>query len=536
MKLVDLNDLKDVFHKKKIALTIGNFDGVHSGHKFLLDNFIQYSNQRDLVPVVITFSPHPAVFLSKNQNYLLTLNVEKIKYLREIGIENLYIINFNDEIRQMKGEDFIYKLLDHLKHVDTIYVGHDFSLGANKSFSFNDLNTRFNGIVNCFQEKQFEIENEEVSSSRIRKALITNELKIANKLLEEAYRLKGKVIAGNQIGGKLGFPTANMSIDQDKLIPGCGVYAGNAIIDSHWYKAAINIGKRPTVDSTEKIVVEVHILDFSDDLYNSEIEIVFYDFIRSEKKFETKNDLVNQIKKDVEAIRNLDMKFSFALVGKNITKSRSPRVYKNLLQGKPIEAKLLDIDDVSKVKIVETLKKYQHVCITAPFKKTVFDMCKTDTLTQSLMAVNAIQLVKNELIGTNTDYLACKDLLMEYSSDRISNYLVIGDGAMSKVITEILNELNCKYDVFSRKLKNLDNIGQRINESNKHELMVINTCSKDYVYPITTDGEYIFWDLNYDVIEHQQLFFGKEVKYIDGLELLFEQARHALSFWNCRIS
>jgi len=288
---------------KKPVVTLGIFDGVHLGHRKLLESLVGRAKEIGGESVVITFHPHPRVVLEEGARdlmFLTTLDEKKI-LLENFGIDNLVIISFTKKFSRMKACDFVEKILVENIGTSHLVVGYDHHFGHRGEGSFNL-------IKECAVSMGFNVEKVTglktsagaISSSLIRNALISGRLSLANKWLGYDYSLRGRVVEGRRIGRDIGFPTANIKpSDRNKLIPGNGVYAVDTYIDDIKHIGMLSIGTNPTVSKGNgKISVEVNIFDFRKDIYGSEIEVVFRHRLRSEKKFRTTMDLSEQMALD----------------------------------------------------------------------------------------------------------------------------------------------------------------------------------------------------------------------------------------------
>lgn len=293
----------------KAVVTIGAFDGVHIGHKKILNRLTELSSLVNGESVLITFWPHPRFVLKKDAEPIGLLNTleEKIHLLDTYHIDHLLILNFNEEFAKLTADDFIEKIL--IKAIGTrfLVLGYDHRFGNNREGSIDYLNLykdRF-GIESIEIPKQ-EIESLTISSTLIRKALLNGDSTVANKNLGYPYLLRGFVIEGNKLGRTIGFPTANIFIeDQDKLIPKNGVYAVYVYIEGERYKGMLNIGVRPTINNDKRRTIEVHIFDFNEDIYGKTVRLELLTFMREEAKFEGLDTLILQLKKDEVTSRAL---------------------------------------------------------------------------------------------------------------------------------------------------------------------------------------------------------------------------------------
>ena len=292
--------ISDFFCNKKTIITIGTFDGVHIGHKKILEKITQHSNQNKFESIVLTFFPHPRIVLQTglDMKQLNTID-EKVSLIRDIGIDNLVIHPFDKAFSQLTAEDFVKQVLVDKFNIHKIIIGHDHRFGKNRTANIDDLISF--GEKYGFEVEQIsaeEIEEVAISSTKIRNALLEGNIKLANQYLGYNYTINGIVIKGNQLGRTIGFPTANIEIKEDyKLIPLNGVYIVKALINNQIVFGMMNIGTKPTVGGTSQSI-EVHLFDFNDDIYDKTIEISFLERIRDEQKFESIEFLKKQLSDD----------------------------------------------------------------------------------------------------------------------------------------------------------------------------------------------------------------------------------------------
>lgn len=286
--------------QNKTIVTIGTFDGVHIGHQKILKKITQIANEENYESVVLTFFPHPRMVLQQDNSIkLLNTISEKEKLFKNIGIDHLIIHPFDEEFSKLSAEDFVKKILVDQLNIQKIVIGYDHRFGKDRSANLDDL-IEF-GIKYNFEVEQIsaeEINNNAVSSTKIRNSLLDGDIETANSYLGYSYDFTGTVIKGKQLGRTIGFPTANISIEEEyKLLPKNGVYIVQTRIDSTDYFGMMNIGTRPTIDGTTQSV-EVYILDFDKEIYNTKLTVSVLKFIREEKKFESFEHLKEQIEKD----------------------------------------------------------------------------------------------------------------------------------------------------------------------------------------------------------------------------------------------
>lgn len=295
----DLNNFKAV----NPVVTIGTFDGVHLGHREVISELKRISALSDGHSVVFTFDPHPRIVLAPQEDSLRLLSTteEKINLMEEIGVDHLVIYPFTKEFSKLSYNEFIINILVGRMNISSLVVGYDHRFGQGRKGDFNSLELLSESLnFNVEQLSQLLVENKVVSSTKIRLALQTGDIIKANHFLGYRYTLTGKVIEGKQLGRKLGFPTANIEIsDRYKLVPGDGVYAVFVETGGTIYKGMLNIGIRPTVNyNADHKSIEVHIFDFEDDIYNSNITLFFVEKLRDEQKFGSIVELQEQLFND----------------------------------------------------------------------------------------------------------------------------------------------------------------------------------------------------------------------------------------------
>ena len=293
--------LIDFIKLEHAVATIGTFDGVHLGHQKILSTLISTAKLKSSPSVVITFWPHPRQVLqpdNKSLKILYTLP-ERIELLKDLGIDHLIVIPFDIAFSKTSSQDFVTKIIMEIIGANTLILGYDHRFGNNRSGSFEYLQTHADSYgLTLIEISRQDIDAVGISSSRIREAIAKGEIEEANRLLGHSFHLTGKVIQGDMIGRKIGFPTANVMLgDAHKTIPPDGVYAVWVTHADIQYKGMMNIGYRPTVNGAIHRL-EVHILDFNLDIYDQEIKITFKEKLRDERKFEGLALLMEQLQKD----------------------------------------------------------------------------------------------------------------------------------------------------------------------------------------------------------------------------------------------
>ncbi len=281
-------------------VTAGTFDGVHVGHRKIIERLKALATEKKGETVVITFEPHPRLVLFPEDNglQLLSTMAEKQQLLEDAGIDHLIIVPFTKEFSRISSNEWIHMLVENLL-LDTLVIGYDHHFGRNREGSIEQLKQYSIELeFNLVEIPAQDIDDIRVSSTKIREALKNGDVKSANTFLKYPYSFTGVVVAGDKRGREIGYPTANMKVeDPNKLIPSDGVYAVNVILDNKMHQGMLNIGFRPTVDG-KKHTIEVHIFDLEQDLYGKMMTIQLMSRIRNEIKFESIDALKMQLDKD----------------------------------------------------------------------------------------------------------------------------------------------------------------------------------------------------------------------------------------------
>lgn len=297
------------------AVALGNFDGVHQGHRQVIQPILQADvDQTDSVKTVVTFNPHPQEFFSGQPRCLLTPLDEKVLQLKEIGVGQLVLLPFDRELASLTPEQFVASILVQGLQAKFISVGQDFCFGRGRTGTAEDLKAlaAAYGInvaiatLKCFDGAR-------ISSSAIRQSLLAGEVQAAAALLGRPYTLVGQVVSGQQVGRTLGFPTANLALPQEKFLPCLGVYAVRVQVcdrlddflncEAPLLPGVMNLGHRPTIDGT-RLIPEIHLLDWNGDLYNKMLTVHLEYFLRKEQKFASLEQLKSQIHADCELARS----------------------------------------------------------------------------------------------------------------------------------------------------------------------------------------------------------------------------------------
>lgn len=297
------NSIKDLTKNKNTILTLGTFDGIHPGHLRIIDKLVSCSKEKGCRNVVITFYPHPRTVLGQDNSVkMLSTLEEKIFLLEKHGVENLLIVEFTKDFSALSAEEFIFKYLINGIGLREIVLGHDHHFGKGREGNvelLTEIGLRENFIVT--KTDAVIIDGEIVSSTKIRNALITGDLKNANKLLGRNYEFSGVVIGGDKRGRQLGYPTANIKLSsEEKLLPAVGIYAVKIFLGGKLHNGLLSIGKRPTFYDDGELVTEVYIYDFDREIYGEKVTVELIERLRGEEKFNSADELINQMNKDKE--------------------------------------------------------------------------------------------------------------------------------------------------------------------------------------------------------------------------------------------
>jgi riboflavin kinase/FMN adenylyltransferase len=302
------NGLVGVEKIKKPVITIGTFDGVHLGHQKIIENLVQTANEVGGESVLMTFSPHPRMVLFPDSHNLQLIQTEEEKYkkLATTGIENCIIFPFTFEFSRLSAMEFVRDILVNKLNIHTIIIGYDHQFGRNREGNISYLQEV--SSIYDFQAVEIparEIDAVNVSSTKIRRAILEGEIELANQYLGNPHILTGKVIQGNQLGRTIGFPTANIQVnDATKIIPGNGVYLVQVNYREFLLNGIMNIGVRPTVGESVENRIEIHIFDFNEDIYGQELQVLVIKKVRNEFKFDSVDQLASQIAEDIRFARD----------------------------------------------------------------------------------------------------------------------------------------------------------------------------------------------------------------------------------------
>ena len=298
MQIID--NIPDIPLEPCVA-TIGFFDGVHLGHRFLIEQVKELAKDKGLRSALITFAVHPRqVMKSDYRPELLTTPEEKIELLKAQGVDYCIMLDFTVELSQLSALSFMKDILQQRYNVSTLIIGYDHRFGHNRSEGFEDY-VRYGQQIgmNVYRAQACMIDDLNISSSLVRTHLLEGKIDLSTRYLGYNYSIEGVVVGGYRVGRTIGFPTANLDLrESNKLIPSDGVYAVRVEVKGCLYAGMLNIGYRPTLDNGSKKSIEVHILRFDEDIYDEKIRLYFVSRIRSEMKFSGLDELIAQLKRD----------------------------------------------------------------------------------------------------------------------------------------------------------------------------------------------------------------------------------------------
>ncbi len=292
--------IKEIDYNQNTILTIGTFDGVHLGHQKIIRELIDRAEKTNGRSVLITFDPHPREVVGRGPTKLLTSIDERLRLLAEFKIDVVFIINFTFEFSRLPYEDFFKNIIFDKIGVKEVIVGYDHMFGRDREASaeqLKELGYQLGFTVDLMPPVK--VDDEVISSSKIRDILLRGDVCLAEKYLNRLYSIEGIVVKGDGRGRTLGFPTANIQpISDKKLLPAEGVYFVSSSLNNSVYFGMLNIGIRPTFTNDMRRVIEVHLFDFNEEAYGTKVNISFHRRIRSEKKFASNDELIIQLKKD----------------------------------------------------------------------------------------------------------------------------------------------------------------------------------------------------------------------------------------------
>ena len=309
MRIHNIN-LDSKVTEKLFHLAVGNFDGVHLGHQKIITKLVSEASQDNRSSAILSFSPHPRQFFSKNLDRYQIIGLEKKQQLlKDLGVTDLFSLHFDQSIADLSPSDFIDKIIVQKLQVKKLVVGYDFRFGKNREG--DTLLLRDHAAIHGFSLEiiepiQNDFNQEVYSSTAIREAIRVGDVKKAKSMLGYSWTMEGEVIPGDKMARGMGFPTANIS-PHEQIYPLKGVYVVQILLNDKMIKGIANFGERPTADGT-KLLLEAHLFDFDEDIYGKQLTVEFLTFIREEKKFDNFALLAEQIKKDIRVAKDYHLK------------------------------------------------------------------------------------------------------------------------------------------------------------------------------------------------------------------------------------
>ncbi len=303
-------DFEEVGNIPNAVLTIGTFDGVHLGHQKIIERLKSEAKKVNGETVLFTFFPHPRMVINPTNHglKLIQTQAEKIENLERLGLDHLIIFPFTKSFSNLSADEFVKEYLIDKLHVKTIVVGYDHQFGKNREGTLKHLQKLSENLpFDVIEIPAHEVDEVNVSSTKIRKAIEIGDVQTANSYLNEHFEISGKVVKGNQIGRTIGFPTANIEIEDElKIVPAIGVYAVEILLeDQRVMQGMMNIGIRPTVTDSKEVKIEVFIFDFSEAIYDQRIKVYLLQRIRGEHRFQSVEVLRAQLQEDEKTVRSI---------------------------------------------------------------------------------------------------------------------------------------------------------------------------------------------------------------------------------------
>ncbi|MBN2557375.1 MAG: bifunctional riboflavin kinase/FAD synthetase [Clostridia bacterium] len=304
MRIIGAGD--EIGKDERYGVGLGNFDGVHRAHEFLITELVQLCKARGIASMIYTFREHPGNLLRGKKIKLISPLDRKIERFRELGVDVLCLVDFNREFANIDAEEFINGILKNKYNVELVVTGFNYNFGKGgrgNTDMLSEIGAKLG--IDVVIVAPVMLENQIISSSLIREKLKNGHMESVANMLGRYYSIRGTVEYGNKIGTEIGFPTANIIPLEDFALPKSGVYYTKTIVDGAEYKSITNIGRKPTVTKEKRIIIETHIFDFGGWLYGKEIEVLFIRMIRNEKKFDGISELKEQILRDIDDVRKL---------------------------------------------------------------------------------------------------------------------------------------------------------------------------------------------------------------------------------------
>jgi len=294
------DDIARVRCEKNTVVTLGTFDGVHLGHKKIIDKVVEKAKSLNGRSFLITFYPHPRKVVSTQEIKILSDPAEKASLFEDLGIDNLLVIKFTEEFSQLTSEEFLNKYIINGTGVSEFVIGYDHHFGKGRGgneATLREIGKEFDFNVTAVDEVK--IDDIIVSSSKVRKALETGDIKRVNGFLGRYYSFSGTVIEGDKRGRTLGYPTANVKLnDADKMLPALGIYFVEFLRGTNKHYGLLSIGKRPTFYNAGEVTAEVYLYDFNEEIYGEQVTVSIVEKLRDEEKFNSAEDLITQMNKD----------------------------------------------------------------------------------------------------------------------------------------------------------------------------------------------------------------------------------------------
>jgi riboflavin kinase/FMN adenylyltransferase len=304
--MIVVRSLQEITYQEASVVTVGTFDGIHRGHQKILETVLEHGKSKDLRTVVVTFDPHPRTIVGRGPVLLLTTLEERLRLFEQYGIHMVFIVHFTYEFSRLTSRDFFFKYVVDGIGAREVIIGHDHMFGRDREAGIEEIRklSKDCSILSTIVEPVM-IDQQIVSSSNIRELLLRGEVERVQQFLHRHYILTGRVVRGDARGAGMGFPTANLEmVDEIKVVPANGVYLVEVEIERKIYFGMMNIGVRPTFNQTNRTILEVHLFNFTGILYDKNITIQFLRRLREERKFSSKEALIQQLQHDrLEAMK-----------------------------------------------------------------------------------------------------------------------------------------------------------------------------------------------------------------------------------------